>query len=109
MSLSGTKVSIQREGGEEVDITPAFHAQEYNDAELETTQQIVANLLEGNWHGIMRSIAESEDSKGSVSFSLKLNHAVSPRQVKAKLSYALKTSDEAEEYVKDPQQEELPL
>jgi len=104
-----TTVSITSPTGEKVDITPALLAQEFNTKELQTAQTLIAELLDSNWHGILTTIARSEDGTGSVSISLKLDHSGANRDLHAKLSFSQKTSDEAECSVKNPAQEEFSL
>ena len=71
--------------------------QEFANRELETACNLVGGLLETNWTGILKAVAEHPDSKGSVSISLKINHlSADTRNLKASISYSVKTSDEAE-------------
>jgi len=81
----------------------------YNDKELDETKKLVCELLDTHWLGILRAVADSDDHMGSVSVGIKLDHDGSNRLVKARLSYAVKTSDEAEMIVRDPAQKELKL
>jgi hypothetical protein len=69
----------------------------FSELELEKASNLVANLLESNWHGIQKAVHESSEGKLSVSVSLKLNHySVNAHNIKANISYAVKTADEAE-------------
>jgi hypothetical protein len=106
---AATKVEIRTPGGETIDATAAFAAMDYNEVEFQRVQTLVTNLLNTHWRGILQAVADSEDSTGSVSISVKLDHSGPARIVKTKLSYAVKTSDEAEAYVQDPAQKELDL
>ncbi|MEI6279283.1 MAG: hypothetical protein WCQ16_07875 [Verrucomicrobiae bacterium] len=81
----------------------------YDGKELEETKSLVITLLETHWRGILRAVADSEDKKGGVSIGVKLDHDGTNRLVKAKLSYAVKTSDESEMIVRDPAQGELKI
>ena len=81
----------------------------YDDIELQRAKGLVCDLLETHWKGIMQTVAASDDGQGAVSLGLKLDHDGSNRLVKAKLSYSVKTSDEAEYIVRNPAQKEMPL
>ena len=106
---AATKVELRTAGGETIDATAAFAAIDYNEVEFQRVTALVNSLLETHWPGIQQAVAESEDATGSVSLSVKLDHSGPSRIVKTKLSYAVKTSDEAEAYVQDPAQKEFDL
>ena len=80
----------------------------FSDEELERTGNLIVGLLESNWHGIQKTIYESAEGKASVSINITLKH-LSPdaRSVKAKLGYSVKNTDEAECFVKNPNQPDL--
>ena len=81
--------------------------QEFANRELETACNLVGGLLETNWTGILKAVAENPESKGSVSISLKINHLTADtRNLKASISYSVKTSDEAECIVRNKEAEE---
>lgn len=106
---AATKVQIHTPGGETIDATAAFAALSYSEVEFQRVSSLVNSLLETHWAGILQAVADSEDSTGSVSLSVKLDHSGPARIVKTKLSYSVKTSDEAEAYVSDPAQKEFNL
>ena len=95
--------------GAPVDITGALDGLTYSEAELDRTKELVNGLLDTHWKGILSAVKDSEDAIGAVSISVKLDHSGQSRQVKVKLSYAVKTTDEAEYIVRDPAQKELKL
>lgn len=92
-----------------VDITGALDGMTFAEAELDRTKGLIINLLDTHWNGILAAVKDSDDQIGSVSISVKLDHSGQGRLVKAKLSYAVKTTDEAEYIVRDPAQKELKL
>jgi len=81
---------------------------DFSEVELEKSINLIGGLLESNWHGIQKAIHDNPDSKCSVSISLKLNHLSSDiRNVKANVNYSVKSSDEAECIVNNPNQLEI--
>lgn len=104
---AATKVEIRTPG--ETIVAAAFAAMDYNQVEFDRVSSLVISLLASHWNGILQAVGDSEDSTGSVSISVKLDHSGPARMVKTKLSYSVKTSDEAEAYVHDPAQKELNL
>jgi hypothetical protein len=83
--------------------------EDYNDIELEEAKALVGDILETHWTGILKAVTENEDQIGSVSIALKLDHSGPTRNVKVKLSYAVKTTDETEKNVRNPAQQELAI
>jgi hypothetical protein len=94
------------------DVTQVFSGDydplEFGKLELDRTGNLIVGLLEANWHGIQKTIYDSAESKASVSINITLKH-LSPdsRSVKAKLGYSVKNTDEAESYVKNPNQPDM--
>jgi len=85
-----------------------FDPDKYNQLELEKCAELVKGLLESNWRGIQKSIHDNAEARTSVSINLSLNHAASDsRYAKAKIAFAVKTSDEAEICVQNPDQLEM--
>jgi len=85
-----------------------FDPEKYNQLELEKCAELVRGLLESNWKGIQKSIQDNPEARTSVSINLSLNHAASDsRYAKAKITFAVKTSDEAEICVQNPDQLEM--
>ena len=82
---------------------------EYNDIELEEAKALVGDILETHWLGILRAVTDSEDQSGSVSIAVKLDHSGPTRNLKVRLSYAVKTTDESEKNVRNPDQQELAI
>lgn len=82
---------------------------EYNDIELEEAKALVGDILETHWVGILRAVSDSEDQNGSVSIAVKLDHSGPSRNIKVRLSYAVKTTDESEKNVRNPDQQELAI
>lgn len=82
---------------------------EYNDIELEEAKALVGDILETHWIGILRAVTDSEDQSGSVSIAVKLDHSGPTRNIKVRLSYAVKTTDESEKNVRNPDQQELAI
>lgn len=82
---------------------------EYNDIELEEAKALVGDILETHWVGILRAVTDSEDQNGSVSIAVKLDHSGPTRNIKVRLSYAVKTTDESEKNVRNPDQQELAI
>jgi len=80
---------------------------DYDEKELEKAQQVVSDLLETHWIGIQGAIIKAGDGLGAVSLSIKLDHTGPERELKAKIAYSVKTSDEIEVTVRDPRQPEL--
>ena len=75
--------------------------------ELETACNLVGGLLETNWTGILKAVADNPESRGSVSINLKINHLTpDTRNLKASISYSVKTTDEAECIVSNKQETE---
>lgn len=107
--MGATKVEFYTPEGETIDATAAFAAMSYGKVEFERVNSLVTSLLETHWAGIQQAVADSEDATGSVSLSVKLDHSGPARIVQTKLSYSVKTSDEAEAYVSDPAQKEFDL
>jgi hypothetical protein len=81
---------------------------EFGRLELDRTGNLIVGLLESNWHGIQKTIYDSAEGKASVSINITLKH-LSPdaRSVKAKLGYSVKNTDEAEVFVKNPNQPDM--
>jgi hypothetical protein len=84
-------------------------AETYDERELAHAQTLIGELLETHWERIQGTVIRADDSTASVSINLKLDHGGPTREVKVKLSYSVKTSDEAEAVVRNPAQKELPL
>jgi hypothetical protein len=85
-----------------------FDPEKYNEIELERCAEMVKGLLESNWRGIQKSIHDNPECRTSVSINLSLNHSTSDsRYAKAKIAFAVKTSDEAEICVPNPNQMEM--
>ena len=103
------KVTIQTGDNAPVDITGVLDGMTFAEAELDRTKELIIELLDTHWRGILQAVKDSDDSVGSVSIGVKLDHSGQGRLVKAKLSYAVKTTDEAEYIVRDPAQKELKL
>lgn len=82
---------------------------DFNEVELEEAKALVADILETHWHGILKAVTDSEDQNGSVSIALKLDHSGPSRNIKVRLSYAVKTTDETEKNVRNPDQQELAI
>ncbi len=82
---------------------------EYDEKELERAKSLISDLLDTHWRGVMTAVGSSDDSTGSVSIGLKLDHSGTSRLVKSRLSYSVKTSDESEYIVRNPQQQEMSL
>ena len=81
---------------------------DFNDAELEKASNLIVGLLESNWHGIQTAIFDTADGKVSVSINLTLKHlSADSRSCKAKLGYSVKNTDEAECFVRNPNQLDL--
>lgn len=83
--------------------------EDYNERELLQTKNLVCDLLDTHWNGIEQAIIKGGDGIGSVSIAIKLDHQGPARDVKVKIGYAVKTTDEAEVVVSDPRQEEFKL
>ena len=81
----------------------------YNDIELEEAKALVGDILETHWLGILRAVSDSDDQNGSVSIAVKLDHSGPTRNLKVRLSYAVKTTDESEKNVRNPDQQELAI
>jgi hypothetical protein len=94
------------------DVTQVFSGDydplEFGKLELDRTGNLIVGLLEANWHGIQKTIYDSAEGKASVSINITLKH-LSPdsRSVKAKLGYSVKNTDEAECFVKNPNQPDM--
>lgn len=102
-------VTMSVNGGDPVDVTQRFAKIQYSEKELAESIALVADLLTVNWTGIQKAIADTEESVGSVSLALKLDHTGPMRSVKVRIGYSVKHSDEAECMVKDPTQLELEI
>lgn len=83
--------------------------QTHDEVELNECALLVTQLLAVTWTGIQGAISRTDDGQLGVSIAIKLDHSGNERVVKAKISYAVRTSDEDERYVRDPQQKELEL
>ena len=82
---------------------------DYDAVELEKTKELVISMLDAHWTRIQGALIRSEDQMASVGINVKLDHSGIERDVKVKIGYAVKTTDEAETTVHDPRQEELPI
>lgn len=78
----------------------------FDQSELEEAAESISNLLSTHWARIQETISSS-DEKTNVSLSLSLDHSGKVRIVKAKISYSLRTRDETEAQVCDPDQIQL--
>jgi hypothetical protein len=94
---------------EKVTNAKAATVADYDERELSRAQTLIGGLLETHWAGIQGAIVRSGDGEGSVSISLKLDHTGPVREIKCKIGYAIRTTDEAEAVVRDPRQMEMPL
>lgn len=88
-------------------LSAAMTSMDYDTKEMEKAQSVASDLLEAHWAGIQGAILRSGDGIGSVSLSLKLDHTGPERELKAKIAYSVKTSDEIKVVVRDPRQPEL--
>ena len=89
--------------GKDPDLAIQFAAHE-----LQEVAEHIVSLLEANWPSILDTTRENE-GKSKVSIGISLDHTGQHHGVKINLSYSVKTTDEAEFYVKDPRQAELDL
>jgi len=91
-----------------VNTQDAYDPLAFSKIEMSRASELIIGLLESNWHGIQKAVEESPEGKVNISIGLSLKH-LSPdaRSCKAKLGYAVKNTDEAECFVKNPNQPDM--
>lgn len=75
-----------------------------DEAELEDACNLITNLMHSNWKGIQGAISRTDDGRISISINLSMDHSGRVRVLKGKIGYSVKTTDELETQVSDPDQ-----